>query len=385
MRTHRVCLCLILACGLYICGATPSRSWPHVQDPTLNRDWLHHKAKYNLHFAPDEEKVRFDIYKTNLERMTTPTNTTHKVGPGPFTHLTHQEFRTRMRLGIGLKSQVVTKGDAILQAGISMWKWMCTLPHRIVEAFTTHLTPIVSRRHQAFIRPVVRPTTVDWRVRGKVSSVKFQDLCGSCWAFTTAASIESCIAIRDNSSPVDLSTENLVDCLPAFGCTGGDPATAMDWVQTHGLATSKQYPDTSSAIDKVGVCHTVDNGTDVATVRGHHLITSGGTLALMEAVELGPLVVLIDTNADVEYPSFKDYSSGIISNCANQKDGAALTIADLDHAVLLVGYGTENGTDYWLIKNSWSEGWGEQGYFRIKRVNGQGQCGINMYGVQPIC
>lgn len=362
---------------LLLCSALAVSAWhPVITDPKLHHEWLQHKAKHKLIFTEAEDASRFAIYQTNMGKIAQH-NGTHKLGPGPFTHLTHQEFRDRMRLGRPQVYQQPTWRTILLS-------W---LDHPIIKSIWKQLQIIVMAISRAgnppkplagSSRDVVYNTDLDWRQEGKVGPVKYQHLCGSCWAFTTAAAVESCIAIRDDVDPSELSTEQLVDCLPKFGCNGGDTVEAMEWVRTNGLTSSNAYPDTSSNTNQVGRC--VRSSGEIKVI-SHHLITNNEG-ALLNAVDYGPVVALIDTNADTEYPSFKDYSSGIISHCNNYNQ---ITIANLDHAVLVVGYGTEDGVDYWLIKNSWSETWGEAGYFRLRRASGQGLCGVNMYAVAVSC
>ena len=106
----------------------------------------------------------------------------------------------------------------------------------------------------------------------------------------------------------------------------------------------------------------------------------------MEAVSKGPVAVLIDTDVYTGATGIEHYRSGVITQCAKLNH---LKQTDLDHAVLIVGYGssTSHGTnvDYWLVRNSWGPDWGEKGYFRIQRSSGQGLCGINMYAAYPTC
>lgn len=414
-------------CYLFLLAVTvgaswdPSGSWiefskenpywyPTLDDHSRNHDWLAHKAKHGLHFGTEDEPHRFNIYLKNVAviREFNHGKTSHKKAPGPFAHLTTQEFLQQMHVDYGrhlLRSKGNTKQPPT-SPGVSelaspdvqlslKWtqqlflKWTQQLTYyfyRLVDAFTRHFSDVVLKgddklRHgepkRSPKRPIVYNTNVNWRDLGKVSSVKNQQLCGSCWAFTTVGAVESCLAIRDDTDPIDLSIENLVDCLPQFGCHGGDPNAVMTWITMYGLATEEEYPDTSSATNTTTTCQF---HPAVAEINDHYLIRED-VEALLKAVDDNPVVVLIDIYA----ADFQHYSSGIITECAHVDE---LTITDLDHAVLVVGYGTDTvegfgEVDYWLIKNSWGDQWGEDGYFRLQRSSGQGLCGINMYTVYP--
>lgn len=309
-----------------------------------NQEWQDHKTKYDLRFAPEEEQERFHIFLENLElirKHTLTTESDHVVGLGPFTHLSRSEFAKRNKL--------------------------------------RHDHAPTSRRSYHRTQTQL-PAVVDWVNQGKLSPVKDQNNCGSCWSFSSTAAVEACIAIRDNIKPVELSTENLVDCVPDTGCgTGGWPDDALDWAKTHGLASAIAYKDTSSHSGRKAKCHDIQPRSHITS----HYHLSGDYEGLMEAVSKGPVVVLIDTDGDKEHAGFEHYRSGVITHCAKRDH---LKQTDLDHAVLIVGYGTTaKGVDYWLVRNSWGPHWGEKGYFRIQRLSGQGLCGINMYAAYPTC
>jgi len=208
------------------------------------------------------------------------------------------------------------------------------------------------------------PDMVDWIAKGAVTSVKDQGICGSCWTFGTAGSIEGAWFLSSGDL-LHLSEQQILDCAWGewdSGCDGGEADTAMQWIMDNGgMATERAYPYMSTD----HFCAASERGSGVR-LTGYANVT-GGELALQDAVATkGPVAIAIDA----AHPEFEYYSSGVYYNpaCKNGTD-------DLDHEVLIVGYGTENGQDYWLVKNSWSTHWGNNGYIKMSR-NRDNNCGI---------
>jgi len=206
----------------------------------------------------------------------------------------------------------------------------------------------------------------DWREKGVVSPVKDQGQCGSCWAFATAETAESAWALQNSSSSswVPLSPRQLVDCSTEnAGCSGGYIDAAMRYVVDYGLLPEEIYPYTPND----GPCEIPLHNT-VFRPDGCFRVAPGNERRIRQAlVERGPLVATIDADPSV----FQFYIGGVIrrEDCGT----------DLDHAVQLVGYGAEDSTKYWIIRNSWGTGWGEQGYFRLERTDEEdtdGTCGV---------
>lgn len=216
------------------------------------------------------------------------------------------------------------------------------------------------------------PRSVDWREKGVVSAVKDQGHCGSCWAFASTAVIESHVAIATGKL-FDLSVQQMAMCAPnpdscggTGGCSGATAELAFEYVTgSEGLFQEFQY-SYASYYGQDYQC-SVPNDTPVATINGYVQLPENNYTALMNAIAtVGPVAVSVDAS------SWSPYSGGIYNGC-NQAN------PDIDHAVVLMGYGEENGQKFWLIRNSWSASWGEQGYIRLARFDTEEQiCGSDI-------
>lgn len=209
------------------------------------------------------------------------------------------------------------------------------------------------------------PDSIDWRIMGAVTPVKDQGICGSCWSFGTTGVIEGAYFVK-HGTIIRLSEQDLIDCSWGFGnngCDGGEDFRSYQYIMKHGgIALEDDY---GQYLQEDSFCHH-DNTTIGAKLVGYVNITEGDEEALRIAIaSQGPVSVAIDA----AHKGFLFYASGVFYDpqCGNTPDA-------LDHAVLAVGYGTLNGDDYWLVKNSWSTYWGNDGYVLMSRKDNN--CGV---------
>lgn len=225
------------------------------------------------------------------------------------------------------------------------------------------------------------PSSIDWREKGAVTTPKDQGSCGSCWSFSTTGSLEGAFAIKTGNL-TSFSEQQLVDCDNFLhggtdnGCNGGLMENAFNWINKNGgLCAEDTYKYVSGITLKEGVCEKKCSLIPDSKVFRVVKVTPNSDLAMMNALTKGPVSIAIEADQS----GFQLYHSGVFtSSCGT----------NLDHGVLLVGYGSENGQDYYIMKNSWGTSWGQNGFALLGRGSnyndGSGQCGLLINGVYPL-
>lgn len=307
-----------------------------------DREWTQFydfQERFNKRYENlDELEMRFQIFSFNLHNIITHNLNDKKnftMGINQFSDLTSNEFEGQYLGGL-LNTETGSYGCKLFSSDAS-------------DA----------------------PVSIDWRKKNAVTSVKDQGQCGSCWAFSSTGAIEGAWAISKNKL-IDLSEEQLVECATgvaygSHGCNGGQMEGAFKYVIEHGQCSLSSYPYNSGNADS-GSCKET-SCSPVAHITSCSDVVPCDQVSLKAAVARQPVSVAISADTRL----FQSYSGGVITSPS--------CYTTLDHGVLIVGYGSENGIDYWLVKNSWGKSWGENGYVKIARTddkNDPGICGIAM-------
>ncbi|KAL0325527.1 UNVERIFIED_CONTAM: Oryzain alpha chain [Sesamum radiatum] len=306
---------------------------------SMYESWMvKHGKSYN---ALGEKEKRFEIFKDNLryiEEQNAMPNRTYKLGLNRFADLSNEEYR---------RTYMGTRTDA-----------------------KRRFSKVKSDRYEPKVGDSL-PDSIDWREKGAVAPIKDQGGCGSCWAFSTIASVEGINQIVTGNL-ISLSEQELVDCDTSYdeGCNGGLMDYAFQFIiKNGGIDTEEDYPYTG----RDGRCDQYRKNAKVVSIDSYEDVPVSNEKALQKAVASQPISVAIEGGGR----DFQLYESGIFTG----KCGV-----DLDHGVNVVGYGSENGVDYWIVRNSWGASWGEKGYVRMQRniKSKSGLCGIAIEPSYPI-
>jgi cathepsin L len=320
---------ILCALSLAVVSAMPNHGKINVE---LDEHWETYKATHNKQYDSQFEFVRRLIWEANLKYIQKHNLEydmglhTYTLGLNEWADLTHEEFKARF---LGTK-----------------------MPRNRTSG-STYMKPLNEK---------ALPDSVDWRTEGYVTGVKDQGQCGSCWSFSTTGSVEGQY-FRKNKKLLSFSEQQLVDCSTSYGnegCNGGLMDQAFEYIEKYGLELESDYPYTA----RDGKCK-YDQTKVQTKVSGYTDIPQGDEASLQDAVaNVGPISVAIDAS----HASFQLYKSGVY----NEK---RCSPTELDHGVLAVGYGTDSGNDYWIVKNSWGPSWGQKGFIWMSR-NKSNQCGI---------
>ncbi|KAJ4967284.1 hypothetical protein NE237_019133 [Protea cynaroides] len=296
-----------------------------------------------IYSSEEEYLIRLRVFEENLAFVThhnSVANSSYTLSLNAFADLTHHEFKAS-HLGLTFAS---------------------------VDAFGSPSRASSSLTTSGFSAQL--PSSVDWRAKGAVTKVKDQGSCGACWSFSATGAIEGINQIATGSL-LSLSEQELVDCDRSYdsGCGGGLMDYAFKWVKENGgIDTEEDYPYQGGE----RTCNKEKLKRRAVTIDGYVDVPPNSEEQLLQAVASQPVSVGICGSER----AFQLYSEGIFTGPCS---------TSLDHAVLIVGYGSENGVDYWIVKNSWGTGWGMNGYVHMVRNSGnsEGLCGINMLASYP--
>ncbi|KAK6115926.1 hypothetical protein DH2020_008195 [Rehmannia glutinosa] len=317
---------------------------------SMYESWMvKHGKSYN---ALGEKEKRFQIFKDNLryiDEQNAVADRSYKLGLNRFADLTNEEYR---------KTYLGVRPDG-----------------------NRRLTGAKSDRYEPKLGDSL-PDSIDWREKGAVVDVKDQGSCGSCWAFSTIAAVEGINQIATGSL-ISLSEQELVDCDTSYneGCNGGLMDYAFQFIiKNGGIDSEEDYPYKG----RDGRCDQYRKNAKVVSIDAYEDVPSYNEKALQKAVASQPISVAIEAGGR----DFQLYES-TISNIPFKSPQGIFTGKcgdELDHGVAAVGYGTADGKDYWIVRNSWGASWGEKGYIRMKRnvETKTGLCGIAVEPSYPI-
>ena len=308
-------------------------------------------VSYSKSYSSFEEyKLRYQIFQDNLKKIRSHNakQTTWTMGVNKFADLTAEEFISTLNYRAS------------------------NLDHLEIEEETEEETEE---------EMLESPKSLNWYKKGFVTEVKDQASCGSCWAFSATGALESAWALAGYNL-TEFSEQQLVDCAGEeygnYGCEGGFQSSAFDYVLENGLALEVDYP--YNGVD--GECQDF-NVTAVVNIKKYKMVKANNESQMLKDLLKRPLSVAVDAS------QWQFYESGIMTDKECQYE-------QLNHAVLLVGYGTEKikekkktkNIDYWTVKNSWSNAWGEEGFIRLtrkeKKVHKRGTCGVAIEPLYPV-
>jgi len=298
------------------------------------------KEKFDkTYLTMEEQQLRFDIFQANMKKIEehNKSGAPWKKAINQFSDLTEAEFESLYLGGYKRMPTPATKFDTISKPAKDL------------------------------------PTEMDWRTKGVITDVKNQGQCGSCWAFSTTEMIESYAGLASGTTP-ELSPQQVTSCTPnplscggTGGCMGSIVQLGYTYIQLFGHVMEEDYPYTSGTTTETGDCmYDFMNTAPAVGITGYNTMTPNDQDAIMTHVaEVGPLAVSVYASG------WGAYGGGVYDGCSFDSNIA------LNHAVQLVGYGTDaTEGDYWIVRNSWGPNWGEDGYIRLQR-QATAQCGTD--------
>ncbi|XP_024533602.1 low-temperature-induced cysteine proteinase [Selaginella moellendorffii] len=331
---------------ILLIGAMCAAAMAGSSDSDLSGEYASWCAKFGKECASSNSlgDRRFETFKENfryIEEHNRAGKHSYRLGLNQFSDLTSEEFRQRF---LGLRPDLID--SPVLKM------------------------PRDSDIEEGF-QNVDLPASVDWRKHGAVTAPKDQGSCGGCWAFATTGAIEGINQIVTGQL-MSLSEQELIDCDKKAdkGCDGGLMENAYQFiVENGGLDTETDYPYHASESH----CNMKKLNSRVVAIDGYEAIPDGDEQALLRAVAKQPVSVAIEGASK----DFQHYASGVFTGHCGE---------EINHGVLIVGYGTEDGLDYWIVKNSWAATWGDGGFVKMQRNTGKrgGLCSINTLASYPV-
>jgi len=300
------------------------------------------------------------VKKRNSEKLT------FKLGLNQFSDLTKAEYKARLIPHDVLKKQKQSLEKFLVEEGY-------------IDFDTYADNEEATTPNQGF--------SADWS--GLLVPAKDQGQCGSCWTFSAAGALEGNYNIKNNlsNSPISFSEQQFVDCATSAGngCSGGLSNYVFKYTEKHGVELESVYPYTSGETGYAGECQYITS-QQLFKNKGYNYCTNENTVgenvkpcnlsSWQALLARGPFSVYMEADSD----DFQSYAGGVLSfsteDCSN----------GYDHAVLAVGWGVDEGTGqtYVLVRNSWSTGWGENGYFRVEYApDNNNTCFITGSAFQP--
>jgi len=320
---------------------TEKQSWEELKALQSLGSFHDFMSSFNKTYSSRKEyKLRYGVFKDNMKKvqfLRESEQGTAEYGATEFSDLTEMEFKQYL--------------------GTPLWQ---RKRQGLADDPDIHWPP-------AEIPDVDIPKEFDWRDHGAVTEVKNQGQCGSCWAFSVTGNVEGAYAVK-HGKLLDLSEQELVDCdTRDNGCNGGLPENAYKTLlEIGGLETEQDYgydgEDEQCKFNRSRVAARVSGGVEIG---------QNETQMAQWLIKNGPISVGLNANA------MQFYKGGVSHPFKFLCDPSGI-----DHGVLIVGFGEheyplfKKKMPFWIIKNSWGTGWGEQGYYRLFR--GDGTCGINM-------
>jgi len=329
--------------------------------PVADKEWDAFKIQFKKTYTDDDdEKARYAVFKTAQERVARLNTLNGKAGKAFGINFMSDRY-----------SQETFKKGLRKPEG-----WKPTAP----VMTSLHANPR-------------NPSSINWRDTEAVTAIKNQGQCGSCWAFSATEAIESQMILGTGGKlAIGLSPQQIASCAPStgthgcLGCQGGFTEGAYEYVKSApGLANSFFIPYAESLTQSGGTmaCPTAQvKAIDgpLKTLQGGFAQVTGFSYAVppctsgacttqdlkgfAAALEKTPLSICVNAGA------WNDYTGGVLSSAACGPMGAEYQ----DHCVMATGFNTTAPTPYWIVRNSWSSTWGEEGYVYLEMA--KNTCGL---------